>query len=141
MGQENIKAACGADFSPQGSDTGGHFLFRIHMHTVRAVAERTAEPENADSFDQDDFPFRGQAAFRRILLIAVIVVAVNIDDRRVGKTGQERQVFRGQVPGGQDQVYTAEGFPAVITPEPGRRFIRNGQNPYVTSSLSVPAEG
>ena len=140
VGEQDIKTAGVPQHPPVRSDAGGHFLFGIHMGPVRPVADRSAEAENPDAFDLDYRAFRTQAAFRGFLLITVIMITVHIDDRRVGKTGQEGQILCRQVPCGQDDIHVPECIPAELSPEPGRGLVRNSQNPHTVLSLSVPAE-
>ena len=71
-----------------------------------------------------DLAVRAQAAFRRLSRVTVIMVAVHINDGRIGKTGQEGQIFRGEIPCRENQIHTLKRLPAEISPEPGRGFIR-----------------
>ena len=111
-------------------DAGGHFLFGKHINTVRTVADGTAQSQDPDAAYLNDFSVGTEAAFRRLFFIPVVMIAADIDDGRVSETGEERQVFRGQVAGGQDQIHAAERFPAKVPPKPFGRFVRNRQNPH-----------
>ena len=119
-----------AERAAEGSDAGGHLLLGIHMDAVRAVADGPAEAEDADAFDADHFSLGAQAAFGRLAVVPVVVVAVDINDRRVGEAGDKGQVFRGKVARGKDHVHSLERRAAAFSPEPGRRFIGNGHNPH-----------
>ena len=110
-------------FPAQGRNTGGHVLFCIHIDTIRAIAEAAAQPQNPDAFELQDFSIRAQAAFRRFLFIVVVMVPVYVDDRGVGKAGQERQVGRRKIPCGEDQIHAGKGLPALSAPQLSGGFV------------------
>ena len=94
MGQEDIKTAGGPELTAEGEDPAGHILLRIHIHHPGTIADGTAEPKDPDATDQDDLPVGTETAFGRLLLIMVIMIPMDIDDRRAGKTGQKRRKIR-----------------------------------------------
>ena len=130
MRQQDIEPAGRPKAPAELPDPGGHFFFRIHMDGVRTVAQGTAQAEDPDAFDPHNLPVGAQAAFGRLAVVPVVVVAVDINDRRVGEAGDKGQVFRGKVARGKDHVHSLERRAAAFSPEPGRRFIGNGHNPH-----------
>ena len=127
MGQQDVVPARGAEAEAQRGDAGFHFFFGIHIQAVRTIADGAAQAEDPHPLHPDHRVFRAEAAFRRHLQIAVVVVAPDVNDRGVGEAGEVGQVSARQIPGGEDQVHAAQGFPALFTPEPVGGFVRDGQ--------------
>ena len=76
-------------FPAQGTDPVLHFLLGIHIDRIRPVAETAAEAEDPDPFELHDLSVRAEAAFRGLLGVLVIVVAVDIDYRGIGEACDE----------------------------------------------------
>ena len=94
------------------------------MPAIRTITDGSAQTEDPDSFDFHNGAVGAQAAFRRLGRITVIMVAVHVNNRCIGETGQEGQIFRGEIPCRENQIHTLKRLPAEISPEPGRGFIR-----------------
>ena len=87
MGQQNIDAAAAPEFEAQTIDALAHFPFGV-LVDPSVIAHGTAEAENAKTADGHDMIFDALAALRRMLVISVVVVAADIEDRRGGEAGE-----------------------------------------------------
>ena len=104
---------------------------------LRSVSAHTAQvdhhPGNPLYMEENCVDGSAPAAcvlIRELLRILIIVVAVDVYHGRGGEACEEGQVTGRKVAGGKNQVNSAERFPAMITPQPVGRFIRESQNPH-----------
>ena len=89
VGEENIETAGGTEIPAERPDPVFHLLLGIHIDGIRPVTQAAAEAENPDPFELHDLSVRTEAALRRLLGILVIVVAVDVDHRRIGEACDE----------------------------------------------------
>ena len=70
------------------------------MVAARLIAHRAAQPEHPDAVMDKKPVFNADAALRRRFFIAVIVVAMDIQDGGMGIGCKERKVLRVQIAAG-----------------------------------------
>ena len=130
VGEQDIKPAGGTELPAQVKDSGLHFRFGIHVDAVRPVTETSAQTQNPDTADQQNFAVGAQTALRRLLFIDVVVISVHIDHGRTGEAGQERQIRGRQIPRRENQVHPFQRFPAPAAPKLLGGLVRYRQNPH-----------
>ena len=118
VGQQDVEALVFTQLPPQPAGPTGHLALGVHMGLIGAVAHAAPQPQHPHAVDHNDVIFRADAALRGLFFVAVVMVAVDIQYRRVGKAGQEGQILRGQIAAGQDQVHALQKAPVQIVPEP-----------------------
>ena len=62
------------------------------------------------------------------MVIAIVMVAVDIEERRGRERPEEKQVFGAKIPTGEDQVYPFEFARLIIIPERPAFLIGNREN-------------
>ena len=114
----------------------GHFIFRILVRLIAPIAHAAAQADDAHAVMDIELILDADAALRRLLLIVHIVIAVNIEDGRVRKAGQEGQIGSGQIAAGDDQIDALQAALVKAFPEPGIGFVGQDQYFHVVSSFS-----
>ena len=77
-----------------------------------------------------DLILDADAALRRGVLIAGVVIPVDIENRAVKKGGQEGKVSRIQIAAGEDHIDSFQTFRAEIIPERWRFYIGESENSH-----------
>ena len=91
MSQQDVKAPLAHDPWQQPPHPPGHLLLGILVDPI-VVAHRASQAQNAQSIVFIEVSIDADAAQRRLLLIAVVVVAPDIEHGTVCKGGQKREV-------------------------------------------------
>jgi hypothetical protein len=103
VGDQNIKAFFPPDAWQQFQNPPVHLILGI-LVCPRFVTHGTAEPHKTNSLIFKNFPVNTDTAFRRRLLIAVIMIPVDIENRSGKKCGQEGKIMGVKIPTGEDHI-------------------------------------
>ena len=95
MRQQDVDAAASPELKAQTADPRTHLLFGILVDAV-IIAHGAAQPEDTDAFVSVYGIFDTDAALRRCGGVPVVVVAVDIQNRRGGKAGEKRKIGRSE---------------------------------------------
>ena len=87
------------------------------------VAHRASQAQDPDTLVFIELSIDADAPQRRIFFIPVVVVAVDIEDGAVGECGNEREIFRLEIPAGEDEVDAVQLVPGEVVPEIGRLVV------------------
>jgi hypothetical protein len=68
------------------------------------IPHGTAESQNTDPFMLIDFSVNADAAFRRSLFVAAIVVSMYIEYRSLEKCGKKREIVGRKISAGENQI-------------------------------------
>lgn len=93
MGEKDVKAPLAEQGKTQLPYPARHFPVSILMFP-RTVAHRTAKPQNPDPIVHKNLVLNAGASLRRVLLVLIIVISVNIKYRNCSERNEERQIFR-----------------------------------------------
>ena len=93
VGDKNIEAAMEQKPGKQFSDSPEHFLLGILVGAV-PVTHRAAQSQNTEALMTENRILNADTAFRRRLLIAVIVVAMDIKHRHLGEGSKKGEILR-----------------------------------------------
>ena len=103
MGQQDIKASPAQKGEPHVQYAAQHLKLGILM-LAGLVAHGTAQSHDTDAVVYIDFVFNTDTAVRGSLFIPFVVIAVNVQNWRMGKGRQERQILWFEIAAGEDQV-------------------------------------
>ena len=127
MSQQDIKAPLAHNPGQQPPHPPGHLPFCILVDPV-VIAHTAPQPQNPQALILVQVPVNTDTAQRRLLLIAVVVVAPDIEHGTVGKGGQEGEVAGLHIPAGENQVNSLQLVRGVVVPEIPGLAVRYYQN-------------
>ena len=138
MGQEEVKASVLPQLQLQAADAPRHLPLCVQILPL-PIAERAAQAQNPQTLIDGNPVLRADAALRRMIGKAVVMVAPHVQQGTAGHGDKEFQIGPGQVPTGENQVkfvQLARGIEVIVTPG---LHIRYRQNPHgVTPPLHGP---
>jgi len=127
MGQQNIEAAIPPELEAQFFDALAHLAFGVHVRPL-AVAHAAAKAENAQTVVLVNRILDADAALGRILRVSAVVVAVDVEDGRSGKAGEEGEIVCRQIAAGEDQIDVLEPASVEMIPQAGICLIGEQKN-------------
>ena len=118
------------------ADAAGHLGLRILVWAA-AILDASAQAQNPEALEVDNAVLRALAALRRMPVIGLVVIAVDVEHRSVGKGGDKGQIFGVQVAAGENQVDSLQAASVQIIPKPRRLLVGQRQNLHRPSSPSA----
>ena len=116
MGQHDVHAARQKDTRPEAHQPLCHLPFGVLVRAA-AVADAAAEAENAQPVDFDQPVLNAVAALGRMRIIAAVMIAAHIQQRRAPHCHKEGKIVRVQIAAGQNQVDPVQTARLIIVPK------------------------
>ena len=135
VGEQDVKPAVLEQLKPQPADAAAHLGLGIHVLPV-PVAVAAPQAQNAHPLVDIDHIVDADAALRGGLVEALVVVAVDIEQRAVCHGDQKLQVLPAQIPTGEDQIKPAQPARHIVVVVVLRFHIGDGQHSHGESRLT-----
>jgi hypothetical protein len=103
MADNQIDAAAAPEGETHFPDKPGHLLFGILIN-IAVIPSRTGKTDYPDTTDFHNLPVNMKASLWRRFFISEIVIAENIQQRRIIAMFQGGEIFGRQIAAGKDQV-------------------------------------
>ena len=123
VGQHNVHAPRPPEAPPQPPDPAGHLGLRV-LVGPSAVLHTPPQAQNAQALHRHQAVLHAVAALRRVPVIGLVVIPVDVEQGLAAHGHQEAEVFGVQVPAGEDQVDAVQAARAVVVPQVLALFIR-----------------
>jgi hypothetical protein len=116
MSEQNIKPALSHEVPGAQKRPAIHLPLGILVLSQLLIAHGAAQTKNADALVGVDLIFHTDTALRRDGGISVVVIPMDIQQRRVGEGDDEGQIPRIQVTAGEDKIDSFQPLPVKVIP-------------------------
>ena len=129
VGHQQVHAPrrAGEKCHPRG--TAPHLGLGEAVH-LGVVADRPAEPHDAQPAGVDHAPVYGHAALGGVPVVGGVVVALHVEQRHVGQGHDVLEVGGRQVAARHDQVDARHALGVPVVVEPALLHVRDGKDPH-----------
>ena len=130
VGEEQIKAFFEVELWGQAHGPEAHLPLGVLVCAL-PVSHGPAQPHDAQPLILIIEPIHADTAQRRVFCIVLVVVAVDIEHRTVGKGGKKREVLRLHIPAGENQIDPVQLLRGEVVPEIGGFLVGYGKYSHV----------
>ena len=134
VGQQDVKPALAHQGQLPLPHPPVHLPLGILVLPLLLIPHGAPQAQDAHPFVGVDLVLHADTALRRHRVVTVVVVAVDVEHRPVGKGGDKGQIAGVQVAAGEDQVDPLQALGVKVVPEPQGLLVRQRQNLHRPSS-------
>jgi hypothetical protein len=119
---QNITAPFSLQLPPEPANPFDHLLFGIlvrwsAVNGMVVIFDGSSQAHNTQPLEDHKLILNAVAAFRRLLFVMMVMIAVNIEERSFDHGNEKGEVFAFQVAAGYDKINPLEAFSLKVIPE------------------------